>query len=247
MKCGYSIWTLHGLFLLFIDMKFSNFKNFFLSGVGIALLLIFLGWILVPAEKIIGVIAAAFIMIVYGTMVVSGFGFSKKDQFALSNAIRFGLVAGAIFAGEMILEYVLLPKDNTVYGYIEFGGVFLMYLLAGAITSHQSKRISSGLWSAVWAAMISSLIWVVVVLGIFYIFRGTHQQTSVFMAEGDYVDFAKSGAREFNSWIMEDFMGAVFYHSLLGPVIALILGTIGSLIGFLLSSRDRRGSKGAAR
>ena len=43
-----------------------------------------------------------------------------------------GVAAGIVFAMEVCLEYVFLPKDNTSYGLIEFGLVFFIYACAGA-------------------------------------------------------------------------------------------------------------------
>jgi len=204
-------------------MSIKLFRSFFIAGVIASLLLILFGKMLVPQENLFGFVGAILIMMIYGTTA------SFLSQVP-PNAIPFGIAAGTVFATEMVAEYVMLPKDNTVYGYVEFAAVFLIYLSAGALTSYRTKSIKSGIWSAVWAAMISSLIWVVVVLAVFYIFRGTPEQTKVFLAEGNYIDFLRSNEKNFNIWIMEDFMGAVFYHSLLGPFIALILGFIGGLV-----------------
>ena len=204
----------------------------FLSGIVLAIGLVFLGWILFPTEKAAGMLAAIAILILYGLVgwIVPG-KIEGPHPIILSNGTRFGLIAGFIFAGEIILEYVLLPKDNTVYGVIEFAGVFVLYFLAGLSTTVQTNSLRKGSASAVWAAIISILMWVIVLLGMFYLFRGTAQQTQVFQAEGNYADFARSGANDFNTFVMEDFMGAVFYHALLGPISALILGTLGGLTG----------------
>jgi hypothetical protein len=53
----------------------------------------------------------------------------------------------------------------------------------------------------------------------------------VLRAEGDYEDFARSGMSDFNAFIMEDFMGATFFHLLLGLVVAAVLGVLGGLLG----------------
>jgi hypothetical protein len=38
---------------------------------------------------------------------------------------------------------------------------------------------------------------------------------------------------DFNAFIVQDFWGAGFFHLLLSPIIASILGSIGGLFGFL--------------
>jgi len=52
-----------------------------------------------------------------------------------------------------------------------------------------------------------------------YAFRGSPRQVLVLRAEGNYEDFARSGMSDFNVFIMEDFMGATFFHLLLGLVV----------------------------
>jgi hypothetical protein len=36
---------------------------------------------------------------------------------------------------------------------------------------------------------------------------------------------------DFNAFIMEDFLGATFFHLLLGPLLASLLGLLGGLTG----------------
>ena len=57
------------------------------------------------------------------------------------------------------------------------------------------------------------------------------RQDAVFRAEGNYDDFRRSGMTDFNAFIMEDFLGASFFHLLLGPLLAGVVGTIGGLVG----------------
>jgi hypothetical protein len=80
-------------------------------------------------------------------------------------------------------------------------------------------------------AVVASLIWYNVLLIVFYLFKGTPQQAQVFLAEGNYADSARSGMSGFDAWVMGDFLGAGFYHMLLLPALAAILGLIGGALG----------------
>ena len=148
---------------------------------------------------------------------------------------RFGLLAGVVFASEILLEYWLLPGDNTTMGLVEYGLVLTLFFLAGLWVACQTKAVRPGLLAAIWSAVVASVIWFIAVLFVFYLFNGKPQQTQVFRAEGNYADFARSGLSDFNTFVMEDFMGAGFYHSLLLPAMAAIFGTIGATIGKLLA------------
>ena len=177
----------------------------------------------------LSVIGICLILGIYGLVIY--LGFPKVDPEVLRLAVIFGLIAGIIFVGETLLEYIFLPQDNTVWGLTEFGSVFFLYFLSSLWVAYHRNRIRSGVLSAVLSAMVSALIWLLAVLIVFYVFRGTVRQAHVFQVEGNYEDFANSGMTDFNAFIMEDFLGAGFFHLLLGPLLATILGVIGGLLG----------------
>jgi len=62
-------------------------------------------------------------------------------------------------------------------------------------------------------------------------FYGTARQERVFQAEGNFDDFRRSGMDDFRAFITEDFFGATFFHQILGPAVASLLGLIGAAIG----------------
>jgi hypothetical protein len=146
-------------------------------------------------------------------------------------AIGVGLLAGVIFVVETLLEYSLLPADNTAFGLIEFGLVFLIYASTSGLLTYRRYHLREGVLGAVVAALFSSLIWCVATLAVFYLFYGSARQSLVFRAEGNFEDFQRSGMSDFNAFIMEDFLGATFSHLLLGPLPASLLGIIGGLVG----------------
>jgi hypothetical protein len=201
----------------------------FLLGILLGLILVILGWFLVPTINFFSVVGACIILVVYG--LVGFLGFPRIRPETLTLASVFGLIAGIIFAGEILLEYWILPKDNTSWGLIEFSSVFALYFLSGLFVSYRYKGIKHGILAAIVSAMLSSIIWLIFTLITFYIFRGTARQEFVFRAEGNFEDFARSGMKDFNTFIMEDFLGAGFFHLLLSPLLATILGTISSMLG----------------
>jgi hypothetical protein len=179
-----------------------------------------------------GAVAVAIILLIYGLL-----GrwlparLERRDQGLLRLALAVGLAAAAVYAVEIVLEYVLLPVDNTPYGLVEFGLVFLCYLAGGLVAALQTRKARNGVWAALGAALVSTLVWYIVFLAVTYAFKGTPQQTAVFRAEGNLDDFARSGGGNFEAWLVQDNFGAGFYHLLLALIIAAILGGIGGLIG----------------
>ncbi len=139
-------------------------------------------------------------------------------------------MAGAVFAAEILLEYTFRPANNVVWGYFEFGTVFLIYALTAGWAAWRGRAIGDGVRAAFVAAVISSLIWCLVLLSVFYAFEGTSTQSAVLIAEGDPEDFLKSGMSDYRTFLIEDLFGATFFHLLLGPMIGAVLGVISSLL-----------------
>jgi hypothetical protein len=220
-------------------------RRVFLAGVGLAVLLAGLGLLVYPtalAEWQSMLPGLAAVIIVLGAYALLGaWGTSRLERLDARLprlAMIFGLLAAVVYAAEIVLEYMLQPRDNTNYGLAEFGLVFLLYLLAGLVAARQTRRARNGPLAAMGAALVSTLLWYIVLLAITYALKGRPQQAAVFRAEGNYDDFTRSGSASFDAWLMQDFLGAGFYHLLLGPIIAAVLGTVGGLIGKSLSMRQ---------
>jgi hypothetical protein len=148
----------------------------------------------------------------------------------------FGFAAGFVFSSEILLEYIILPDAalNVRLGWIEFGTVFVLFATSAFYSSLTTGSLRTGLRVSAAAAMISSQIWVTTLWVATYAFWRTIRQESVFRVEGDYEDFARSGMHDFSSFTLQDLRGASFFHSVLGPLIALIVGFVAAGLAMLL-------------
>jgi len=224
----------------------AAFEKILLFGVIVDGLLIGLGLIVFPRTlwqpgTWLGLTADMAILCVYGTVIWYGPGITNRsDRRILRVAVLLGGLAGGIFCLEIILEYIVLPNDNTTFGLVEFGTVFFLYFLTALLVSRRTGRICAGVMAAMWAAVIGSVLWLGGLLVVAYLFHGTPRQTQVFRAEGNYEDFLRSGGSDFDSFIMQDFMGAAFYHLLLGPAVAGSLGAVGGVTGRGIALVQRR-------
>lgn len=203
----------------------------------IGLLLLGYGALLIPTASRLSLGAAAAVLLAY---VAAGLFLIPRAQGIEGVVAWAGAAAALVFAAEISLEYVFLPKDNSSYGLIEFGLVFLIYIGAGARLTLANLRLRDAAMGAALSAVVSSVVWCIFVLGEFYLFFGTSRQEQILRAEGDFEDFSRSGMHDFPAFIMEDFCGAAFFHLLLGPALAGLLGTLGGLIGIGLTKINRR-------
>jgi len=201
-------------------------------GAILSVVLIVCGWPVVPSASILSIGAASIVAVAYGLVGIWGPAAAERaDSRILRWAVPLGLLAGAVFAAEMLLEYVILPENNSTLGLIEFGLVFLLYFIAAIGVAYRTQKVRHGVLAAVWSALIGSLIWLIALFSIFYAFKGTPRQAQVLLAEGTYEDFLRSGMTDFNAFVVEDLMGAALFHLLLGPAVAAILGTVGGWAG----------------
>jgi hypothetical protein len=133
--------------------------------VALSILLILYGvWIAPGArsltmENIIRMVPAFVILGVYVLVaILAPAGMRHRSTLILTNGLFFGFLAGVVFAGEILLEYILLPQDKTNKGVIEFGLVFLLFLMCGLWTGLATRRFSTAFLGAVWSALFASLI-----------------------------------------------------------------------------------------
>jgi hypothetical protein len=195
-------------------------------GAGAGLALVVYGFAEHPQASLLSVAAAAAVLIGYAALGLTLNSLRSSPDLRASSIA--GLAAGVVFAAEILLEYTYLPSSNVVWGYGEFGTVFLIYALVAAWVAWRGLTIGIAVRVAMLAAAISSLIWCLALLSTFYAYEGTSAQAAVLIAEGDPQDFLRSGMSDYRTFLIEDLFGAIFYHLLLGPIIAALLGLISS-------------------
>ncbi len=206
-------------------------------------LLVGLGLLLIPGGlSLPGLAGVLLILAVYA--LVGWFAappVERRSPGTLPLALRFGLAAGAVFAAEILLEYILLPDSagNARMGLVEYGTVLILFFVAAFWGARTSGSTRAGLLAAVWAALVASLVWYGLVLLVFYAYHGTPAQAQVMLAEGNLEDFQRSGMRNFDAFIYQDFLGAGFFHSILVPAAAGIVGLAGGLLGRVTRSLGR--------
>jgi len=186
----------------------------------------------VPPGAPLGICAAIAIATIYG--LIGWFGVRApglRDPRVLREGVRFGLCGGVIFAGSMLGEY-LVPHDhqqNVILVLATFGLFFLLLFVSGFSGTLATRRVTAGPLAAVWSALIASQLWFILLLGIYYAFVGTPQEARFLVVDQVIADFERKGMRDLRAFIFEDYMGGGFYHSLLGPLLALPLGVLGGL------------------
>jgi hypothetical protein len=130
----------------------------------------------VPADAPLAVCAGIGVAIIYA--IVGSVGPKTpglRDPMVLRPGVRFGLGAGALFAASMFGEY-LVPHDesqNAILAMTTFGLFFLILTAAGFSATLATGRATAGPPAALWAALVASQLWFILLLTIYYAFIGT--------------------------------------------------------------------------
>ncbi len=198
----------------------------------LALVLVLLSGVIIPSDSPVSRAGGCLIVLFYALIALYGPArLARRNPALLSWTVLAGLVSGLVLGGEILLEYIVTPEDNTAFGLVEYGGFILLLFLVALFVGYQSGQVRQGILASIGASMIGSVLWLVVLLTTFYLFWGTAVQEQLFRAEGTLDDFARSGMRDFAAFAVEDTLGACFFHLLLAPIIAATIGGFGGLIG----------------
>lgn len=152
---------------------------------------------------------------------------SEPERWAYRRGISYGLMIGLIWLAQTTLETFAQPDDalKANLGVFTFAIVFLLYIAAGLRGAIVSRQPRAGIWTALWAGMVSSLIASAAALIINYVFMETVQANAM-----HYGDFARANATNLVTFTIQTSISGGFIHLLvIGPLFGLLLGFIGAM------------------
>jgi hypothetical protein len=156
--------------------------------------------------------AALTLAVLAGCATFPWFGpLSTKDSGR--RVVRVGGAAGLVLGGALVMVDLTTPAVGIPVEFVILGAMALAYAVAGAI---------AGIRAAVWTALIGYLVWYPTIW-LFYLVDYGAAYDRALRAEGEYDDFRRSGLTDFTTFLLRDFLGAGFYHLVLGMLLALAL------------------------
>ncbi len=196
-----------------------------------------------------GVGAGIGILTLYGLTAFFGAPATERlDPAILRLALRFGAAVGGMFAISMLCEYVVPhdEKQNVQLAYTTFGLFFFSLLAAGAVGALVTERLGFGVLTSVWAALMASLCWFILLLTYYFAFLHTPQEARFLEIDQVLADhqrhLQRGGTQDLRAFIYNDLMGGGFFHSLLAPLLAVPLGALGGLGTMLVRWVARSGT-----
>jgi hypothetical protein len=189
------------------------------------------------------VAGAALILVVYALAAWFGLPATARAYPRLpGQSTAFGLLIGALFAAQMLYEYLapLNSDQDATLALVTFGTLFALFFLAGLIAATRSGAFRQGVLAAIWSALIGSLLWLILLWITYYAFVGTAYEANLLEIDQTNADFLRSGMSDLRAFIMQDYLGGSFFHLTLAPLLAAILGALGSLVGKGVAKLSRR-------
>ena len=194
------------------------------AGVVLVLVLLAVGWSLVPAASPIAAasVLIAYAMLAHVSVMMARPGASRIQWVTLA----CGSVSAAVLIRSLAVQYFGRTANNAVMIAVVFG----LWLVAGIVTAAWTGRIWDAVFSSTLSAEIGSLANVGFILASYYVLRGSALQEQFFRTEGTYDDFARSGGVDFGAFVIGDLFGGAFFHLLLGGLFGVLLGAIGGAL-----------------
>jgi hypothetical protein len=192
-----------------------------------------------PSRDRPAVFAGLAVAVAYG--IIGWFALRRRgigNSPVLWPAAWLGLCGGLVFAVSMLGEY-LVPHDESagpLIASVTYGLYFLLLFTAGLMARLAGAPLRSAPLAAVWAAVIASECWFILLLSIYYAFLGTPLEARFLEVDQAIADFQRSGQSDLRAFIFGDYMGGGFFHSLLAPLLAVPLGFLGGLVGSQVES-----------
>lgn len=154
---------------------------------------------------------------------------------ALRVGVVVGLIGGCIEVVSTALESLFAlpqPVVSALTG-AAMVGLFLLFGVAGYIGARRARSFWPGLASAIWSAVCAILI----VLTFGFLLAMTSLPT---LARGEIADpdYLRSGWTDIRAFAIANTFDAGFTHLVEAPVIAAVLGALGSGLGRLSMRRD---------
>jgi hypothetical protein len=154
-----------------------------------------------------------------------------------SIAAWFGVAAALVFVPSIWIEYVGRTVDNRLLTVT----ILSLWTTAGVVATRASGRVRDATIASTVSAILSTVVFLIAVLGAYDVLRGSALQDVFFRTEGTYDDFRHSGGADLATFVIDDMFGGVFFHLLFGTLIASGVGSAGgAATATILRLRRRR-------
>jgi hypothetical protein len=117
------------------------------------------------------------------------------------------------------------PRATALVTWVSIAGMFMPWALAAYRTMLNRRRLSLGLFAAVWSAVICMVLTVSFGFGELLTSLSWLEQQ-----DAASTDFVRSGWLDLSAFAIADVFDAGFRHLLIGPAVTAVLGGIAAVL-----------------
>ena len=198
--------------------------------------------LIVSEAGVLSLLTPAFILLLYGAAAIwVTHPPNQASSGALKSGTVFGLVVGITFIITIAVENFagMSGQVSTIstLGFMLL--IFLIFAFAGWHTTRQSSQVSLGILASVWSSMIGVVIALLFGFTINFLFTQRLEQNLQASAE-----YLRSGSHDLETFTFWNTLDSASSHLLEAPIIAVVLGTLGSLISLGFSQLQKKFADG---
>ena len=198
--------------------------------------------LIVNEAGVLSLLTPAFLLLLYGVVAII---VTHKPGQARSNALKsgtvFGLLVGLTFIVTISVEnFVDMDRQVSTIstlGFMLF--IFLIFAYAGWHGTNESSQLSLGIFTSVWSSMIGVVIALLFGFTINFLFTQRLEQNLQASAE-----YLRSGSHDLETFTFWNTLDSASSHLLEAPIIAVVLGTLGSLIRLGFNKLQKKSADG---
>jgi len=179
------------------------------------------------------VVEVAGLLLLYGAVFLWGGGSMPPKLFLRGTTI--GLIAGSVQIIHLLWER-FANFSGTWNGVVTLAFMmttFLLWGVTGFIAAQSGQATTTSIWLAVWSAVVTMTLTVATGFALEFFLSPTPPDSML-----SWPEFQRSGWTDVRAFAIANTLDSAFSHLLIGPAVAAIVGTVGSLRG--RTSRNSR-------
>jgi hypothetical protein len=183
---------------------------------------------IISEAGMLSLLTPAFLLLIYGAVAIwVTHQPTQVRSSALKSGTLFGLLIGTIFIVNIAVENFadIGQRAITIFtlGFMLF--IFLVFAYAGWYGTRESNQLPLGILTSIWSAMIGVVI--VLLFGFLINFLFTQRLEQNLQASAEYL---RSGSHDLETFTFWNTLDSASSHLFEVPIIAVVLGTLGSLV-----------------
>ena len=172
------------------------------------------------------VVEVAGLLLLYGAVLI--WGARSMPPKLLLRGTTIGLIAALVQVVHLVCERFVTFSDrwNGAISISFMLATFLLWGVTGFVAARSGQPTSTSIWLAVWSALVTMTVAVTAGFALEFFLAPWPPESMLSWGE-----FKRSGWTDIHAFAIANTLDAAFSHLLIGPLVAAVFGTGGSLLG----------------